>query len=316
LNFLADEVVNLGDRVTSSDRKVERVGLGLILCIALVMFFQPLVKLHGPNGGQLSDAFNVRSDLSQLQSNLHVMATIKYPPHSGASLVSAPGAPAAAKPMAIPFSLRMASLVYWFVFIALGFCLLALIDHFFFQKAVATFSLVGGCAGALAVLQVLLMGSDLQSWTEVLMNAALINSPEDPSGVIMMANSFLVSPGFGLYVLTACLFLVPFLSFTHGVPRVRSVVRSEPRVRLSQPIWLRPINSRYPEETCTSVNASKGGLLLESSLNHYYVGMEVYLTRNVRAGGPADTEEHGSVVRVEKMQNLGCRVAIRIIPEA
>jgi hypothetical protein len=43
--------------------------------------------------------------------------------------------------------------------------------------------------------------------------------------------------------------------------------------------------------------------------------MEVYLTRDVREGGPANPEEHGSVVRVEKMENGKCRFAVRIIPE-
>jgi hypothetical protein len=316
LNFLADEVVSRGGRVTFSDYKVERVAFSLILGIALLMFFQPLVRLHGANGSQASDTLNVRSELSQLQSNLRVMATNKYSTDSGASPASAAGAPTAAKPRGIPFSLRMASLVPWFVFVALSFCLLALLDHFFFQKAVAIFSLAGGCAGAIAVLHLMLMGSDLQSWTEVLMNTALINSPEDPSGVIMLASSFFVSPGFGLYVLTTCLFLVPFLWYTRAVPRLRSVVRHERRVNLSQPVCLRPVNSRYTEENCTSLDVSKGGLLLESSSNHYYAGMEVYLTRNLGGGGPANPEEHGSVVRVQKMPNGKCRMAIRIISEA
>src|SRR6201987_3074407 len=100
----------------------------------------------------------------------------------------------------------------------------------------------------------MLMGSDIRSWTEILMNTALINSAEDPSGLIMMASSFLVRPGFGLYVLTTCLFLVPFLSFTHAVPRVRSVVRRERRVSLALPVRLRPLNSRYPQDNCTSLD--------------------------------------------------------------
>lgn len=294
-----------------SDYKVERIAFGLILCIALLMFFQPLVRLHGPNGSQDSDAFNVRSELSQLQFNLRVMATNKYSADSGASPIST-----VPKPMALPFSLRKASFVPWFVFAALGFCLLALLDNLFLQKGFAIFSLAGGCAGAIAVLHVMLMGSDLQSWTEVLMNTALINSAKDPSEVIMIANSFLVSPGFGLYVLTTCMFLVPFLWYSRAVPRLKSVVRHERRVSVSQPIGLRPVNSRYPEENCTSLDVSKGGLLLESSSSHYYAGMEVYLTRNVSAGGPANPEEHGSVVRVQKMPDGKCRMAIRIISEA
>jgi hypothetical protein len=294
---------------------VERVGFGLILCIALLMFFQPLVRLHGPNGSQISNALSLRHELSQLQSNLRIVATMKYATDSGVSLVSVPGAPVAARTMAIPFSLRMASLVQWFVFAALGFCVLALLGHFFFQKAVVILSLVGGCAGAVAILHVMLMGSDLRSWTQILMTSALINSPEDPSGVIMMDSSLLISPGFGLYILTACLFLVPVLSFTRAVPRARSVVRHQQRVSQSQPVSLRPVNSRYPEENCTSLDVSEGGLLLESSLNHHYVGMEVYLTRQVRPGSPANPQEHGSLVRVEKMQNGRCRFAIRFIPE-
>jgi hypothetical protein len=43
--------------------------------------------------------------------------------------------------------------------------------------------------------------------------------------------------------------------------------------------------------------------------------MEVYLTRNDRSGGLANPEEHGSVVRVEKMENGRYRIAMRIISE-
>ena len=75
------------------------------------------------------------------------------------------------------------------------------------------------------------------------------------------------------------------------------------------------MNTRYPAETCMSIDVSEGGLFLESSLNHYYVGMEVYLTRDA-AGSPAKPEEHGSVVRAIKTPDGKCRVAVRIIPEA
>jgi len=125
-----------------------------------------------------------------------------------------------------------------------------------------------------------------------------------------------ISPAFGLYVLTTCLLLVPLLSFTRAIPRLSAVIRSDPRVRGSQTIHIRPLNSQYPAETCTTVDFSRSGLQLESSSNQYYVGMEVYLTRNDRAGGPANAEEHGHVVRVEKMGNAGCRFAIHIISKA
>jgi hypothetical protein len=301
--------------MTSSNHKMERIGFGLILCVALLMVFAPLARLHDPNGERVADAFRLRAELTQLQSEV---ATIKSSPDSGASVSPVPETPATAGPLAMPFSLRMASLVPWFVFAALAFSSLALVDLLCFQKAAAILSLAGGCLGAIAVLHVMLLGSDVQSWTEKLMNNVALSSPGDPAALamrVLTANSLLISPGLGLYMLTTCLFLVPILSFTRAVPRLRSVLRRDARVRTSQPIHIRPVNSQYPEETCTSVDLSRSGLYVESSSNHYYVGMEVYLTRYDRAGGPANPEEHGSVVRVEKMENGGCRVAMRIISE-
>lgn len=302
-----------------TDYKLERVGFSLILSIALLMSFQPLVTVQGPNDSKRSNILNLHHDLAQLQSNLRIMSNSKYSGNSGASLRPAAGATPEAKPISIPFSLRKASLVHWFVFAALGFgacaCLLTVLDHSFFRKPIAIFSLMGGCAGGIAVLHIMLMGSDLRSWSAMLINTALTNSAEDPSGLIMMASSFGLGPGFGLFVLTTCLLLIGFLSFSRAVPRVRSVVRHERRVGLSQPVRLRPVNSQHPEENCAGVEGSKGGLLVESPFDHYYAGMEVYFTRNVGTGGPANPEEHGSVVRVEKRQGGGCRIAICIIPE-
>jgi len=302
--------------MTFSNNKVERIGFGLILCIALLMAFEPLVRLHDPNGPKVSDAFELRAGLTQLQSELRMIATIEPSPASGASVSPVTATPAILGPLPMPFSLRMASLVPWCVFAALAFALLALVDLLSFQKGVALLSLAGGCLGAIAVVHVLLLGSDVQSWTEnSMLKAVLTSSANSGLGArILMANSFLISPGVGLYVLTSCLLLVPLLSFTHAVPRLRSVLRSDKRVPISQTIHIRPLNSQYPAETCTTLDFSRSGLQLQSSLNHYYVGMEVYLTRNDHTGGPANAEEHGHVVRVEKLGNAGCHFAIHIIP--
>ena len=62
-----------------------------------------------------------------------------------------------------------------------------------------------------------------------------------------------------------------------------------------------------------SLDLSHSGLYLESPSNHYYVGMELYLARNQREGMPANAEEHGYVVRVEKKDKGGCRFAIHVI---
>ena len=60
------------------------------------------------------------------------------------------------------------------------------------------------------------------------------------------------------------------------------------------------------------MNLSRNGLLVSAS-NRYYVGMEVYVTRDAHLADPANPEEHGSVVRVEKLDGGKCRFAIRII---
>jgi hypothetical protein len=304
--------------MTFSSYKMERIGFGLLLCIALLMAFEPLVRLHDPNGARASDAFDVHAGITQLQSELRVTAPVKPSPDSGSSASSVAATPATPGPVPMPFSLRIAPILPWCVFGALAFAFLALVDLFFLKKAFALLSLAGGCLAAIAGLHVMILSSDVQSWAEMLMSFAELSSPGDSAlgARILMANSFVVSPGVGLYVLTTCLLLVPLLSFTRAIPRLNAVIRSDRRVRGSQTIHIRPLNSQYPAETCTTVDFSRSGLQLESASNHYYVGMEVYLTRNDRAGGPANAEEHGHVVRVEKMGNAGCRFAIHIISKA
>jgi len=298
-----------------SNYKVERTAFGLLLCIALLMAFAPLIRFHDPNGARVSDAFYLRLGLAQLQSELRIVSPIKSYVYSGASASTVTATPG---PLPMPFSLRAASIVPWCVFGALAFSLLALLDLLFIRRAFGWLSLAGGCLGMVAVLQVLLMGSDVESWTEASMSITELSSPGDSALATwnLIANSFLISPGIGLYVLTTCLLLVPLLSFTRAVPRLSAVIRSDTRVRASQAIHIRPVNSQYPQETCTSLDLSRSGLYLETSSSHYYVGMEVYLTRNVPAGGPANDDEHGYVVRVEKMGNAGCRFAIHIISKA
>lgn len=301
--------------MTASNNKLERIAIGLVLCFALLMFFFPFVSVRGPGGDQLGDGYHVRATLTVLRSGLGTVATVKSSQDRGASTRSVTETPTIAKPVPIPFSLKIAPFTAWLIFAALACAALALLDFIFFQKAFATLSLAGGCFGAVAVLHVMLMGSDLGSWTTQFISGGLLSSPDSPLLVMRMllVNSFHVSPGPGLLVLTTCLFLVPFLSYTRATPRIRSIIRSEPRVNVSQPIRVRPLNSSYPEETGTSVNLSRSGLLVESASNRYYVGMEVYVTRNAHPGDLTNPEEHGSVVRVEKLEGGKCRIAIRII---
>ena len=50
---------------------LERIGFGLLLFIGLMMAFEPLVRIHDPNGPRVSDAFDLpRWDMPQLQTEL------------------------------------------------------------------------------------------------------------------------------------------------------------------------------------------------------------------------------------------------------
>lgn len=86
-----------------------------------------------------------------------------------------------------------------------------------------------------------------------------------------------------------------------------------PRARLSQPVRVRPFESRYPEEINVTQNISRKGLYFETLLGHYFSGMEVYVTRNFNARDPLSHDEAGEVVRVERLENGKWGVAIRIL---
>jgi hypothetical protein len=298
--------------------KVERIVFSLLLLIAMLTAFQPLVRVHGPNGDQVNNAFDIQSGVAQLQENLNIIGTGSPSPNSGVSGSSVSEAPATSGVLAMPFILRIGWLVPWFVLTAFAFSILALLDLLSFRFGAAALSVSGAFLSALAILQLVLMGSSLQTWAEMLMSSASLGSPDDPGlgARVLMTNSFVISPGFGLYVMTTCMFLVSFLSVTRAVPRVRSVMRHDPRIMVSKPIHVRPINPKYQEETCTSLDISRSGLHVEGPSNHYFVGMEVYITQNGLPGGPDNPEQHGSVVRVQKMEDGKCRIGIRIIFDA
>ena len=299
----------------SSSYKVERIALILLLGVALLTALTPLVVLHDPNGARASNAFVLPAGINELQAELRIVAPIKSAVYSGLAATAGAAPPARPGPLPIPFSIRMAPIVPWCIFAALAFSLLALLDLLLLDKAVALLSLIGGFLAAIALLHVLVLGSDLQAWTEALRSITELSAPGDFTlgARILTINSFLITPGAGLFVLTICLLLVPLLNVTHGVARLSDFLHSASRVRASEPVHIRPLNSHCPAETCMSLDLSQSGLYLESPSSHYYVGMELHLARNQREGGPANPEEHGYVVRVEKKDKGGCRFAIHVI---
>jgi hypothetical protein len=302
----------------ASRYSLERIGIGLLLCVALAMPLTSLVVLRGPDGEIPGDGFQVIPGLTLLRTSLSVMADYPITPERATSYQDVRTAPVSQRVGELPFSLNNASVAPKLIFAALFCAALALLDLLTVRRAVGALSLAGGIFAVLAVLHVTLMSSDLRTWTTTLINSGSFSAPDSPLLItrLLLVNSFQVSPGPGLYGMSACLVLVPLLSSTHSIPRAISVVRSAKRIEVSEPIRLHPVNPRYPEETVTSLNVSRTGVQVESTSSHYYAGMEVYLARKAASGEAAGAEEHGCVVRVEKSNTGKCRVAIRIIPAA
>jgi hypothetical protein len=89
--------------------------------------------------------------------------------------------------------------------------------------------------------------------------------------------------------------------------------RKEPRLKLSWPTRVCPLDSRYAEEVCTTENVSKNGLYFKTSLGHYYAGMNVSVARNFQPTDPIHCKETAKVVRVERLEDGRWGVAIRIL---
>ena len=90
--------------------------------------------------------------------------------------------------------------------------------------------------------------------------------------------------------------------------------RREPRAKLSQRVRVRPLDSNYAKEVCTTLNVSRNGLCFVTSAGHYLSGMEVYVIRNFYPDDPMGREEAGKVVRVEKLRTGKWSVAVRVAP--
>ncbi|MGA7792173.1 MAG: PilZ domain-containing protein [Candidatus Acidiferrales bacterium] len=82
---------------------------------------------------------------------------------------------------------------------------------------------------------------------------------------------------------------------------------------MSEPVLVRPCDTVYPEEICTTANVSRSGLYFVTSAKHYVVGMNVLVTLNFGPDDPKHREQIGDVVRVEELDEDKRGVAIRIL---
>jgi PilZ domain-containing protein len=88
--------------------------------------------------------------------------------------------------------------------------------------------------------------------------------------------------------------------------------RRQPRTNLSQVVIIRPLDSRLPPDSCTTINVSQDGLYLVTLAGHYAPGVNVYVTSDFRSDSPLNYAMAGVVVRVDKLENDKWGVAIHI----
>jgi hypothetical protein len=69
--------------------------------------------------------------------------------------------------------------------------------------------------------------------------------------------------------------------------------RKAARAKLSRTVRVRPFDFHLSEEVCKTANLSRTGLYFETSVGHYYAGMNVSVAWNFQ---PDDTET-GRVMR-------------------
>jgi hypothetical protein len=86
--------------------------------------------------------------------------------------------------------------------------------------------------------------------------------------------------------------------------------RRSPRTGVAQFMRVRPVNSDFPVEYCTTFNVSGTGVYLKTSAAHYFLGMTVGLTRDFVADDPSSEEIMSAVVRIDKLEDGRFGVAV------
>ncbi len=73
---------------------------------------------------------------------------------------------------------------------------------------------------------------------------------------------------------------------------------------------VRPVDSDFPVEYCTTFNISRAGVYVKTSATHYVLGMTLHLTRDFIEADPNREEIMGAVVRVDKLEDGKFGVAV------
>jgi len=198
---------------------------GMLLLVAMLTFFFPLVSLQLPILGDQEisgyDLLNRGRDIDRALSSIGSRSadensTVPARPPLGDSAARAARIPS------MPLSVQYISFVAIEIILGLGCAVLALICCFgsIERGPTKTISSIGAMASIAAVLQLVIANSDMHTWLRdqiVASSSALADNPF--AGVAqqieaLAVNSVQVKPGSGLYVLAATLSLTAMILFS------------------------------------------------------------------------------------------------------
>jgi|SRR6516225_11488796 len=199
--------------------RAQRSSIAVLLGIALLMFFFPLLDIHVPVAGDQSvSGYELFSKMTEFRHNFDANASATIPTDE----VSSPST-TAAKPLSLdmPLSLQFARLVPLFIFAAFTSAALALVALLNHQEAIKMLLLGGGCFGILTIVDVAIIDSDMRTWMTQSLADNLKDNPFAAFGTLV-ANSFHLDVGAGLYMLTGCLLLAALVASGVLSPHKRS----------------------------------------------------------------------------------------------
>jgi hypothetical protein len=199
----------------------ERAIITLILGVALTMFFFPLIVIHIPIVGDMSvSGYELLSRAKQFQPNIDAGVSPESQRKASKSVKAATNGKGNAEIPDVPPSLRIAWTMPLLVFATFTFAGLTLISVFAYADVTSALGIVGGLCGVLAIVNVIVIGSDFKTWLAQSRNVAQQDNPFAGIGALMF-NSFNLTVGIGLCALTFCLFLTAFFVHTRVLSRVR-----------------------------------------------------------------------------------------------
>ncbi len=201
---------------------MERNSIAGCCVLSLLLFFFPLLTIHVPIAGdQDISGYDVMSKPSEFRK--------KLPSDKQTPSARNTGKPSSPPPKDLPLSVQLA----WLMPVALGFAFLsaavALAATFKNIRIARIGSMVGACCSAVAILHITVMSSDIRSWLSESMQTAKEDLKDNPfAGMAegfgkLIANSFQVKPGWGLYALLVLLGVAAALGFSRVLSRLRIV---------------------------------------------------------------------------------------------